>query len=617
MDFLLDGQSKFSVKTVSIGFEIELYGVPAVLEQRIKTALERCRSHSGTVTEVRFEQHNLLNKVEGAYHLKIEKNKIRIQAMSEVGLFYGGQTLLRCLERNILYQGMINDFPLVKLRGFKLYLPSPDLAGMKAFCETVDFLARHKYNFLMLEVGGAMEFLSHPEINRGWEDYCQFMNEYPGKPQKIQHQFPWRKNSIHSTNGGGKVVSQSMVREMIDYCRKRHFEVVPEMPSLSHCDYLLPRHHELAERQDDPYPDTCCPNHPDYYPLLFELFDEIIEVFQPRSMHIGHDEYYSIGICSRCCKKESATIYADDIKKCVKFLRTRNVKTMIWGDKLLNAHFPNGEGCGGAEIVANTSEHQYLIPATWPAIDQVPRDLQIMHWYWSIDRNLENEFVQRDMSMIFGNFYSRNFPELRRRLGNPVCEGVCLSNWGATDNITLQRNGMYFDIVSTAAWLWNPQLDSADYPRIRDWALAELFTIRHPGKDWLEVVHTCFEKREYKLFFDGWFVDEQKDLLGWHQFRDEQGNKYDLPVIYGSNISSDDVSFERNPINKTGRGYDTYSVDMRLLEVSTATLPEKDTRGRTWYRCRYPHPAPERTLTYCCFIPVIGFSGSVKCRDIN
>lgn len=36
-------------------------------------------------------------------------------------------------------------------------------------------------------------------------------------------------------------------------CRERFFEIIPEMPTLSQCDYLLTRHPELRERANDDF----------------------------------------------------------------------------------------------------------------------------------------------------------------------------------------------------------------------------------------------------------------------------------------------------------------------------------------------------------------------------
>ena len=101
-------------------------------------------------------------------------------------------------------------------------------------------------------------------------------------------------------NGGGNFLTQEEVRDLADYCRERMLEVIPEVPSLGHCDYLMMGHMDIAERPEDPYADTYCPSNPASYELLFDVLDEVIEVFNPEVINIGHDEYYTIGVCEKC-----------------------------------------------------------------------------------------------------------------------------------------------------------------------------------------------------------------------------------------------------------------------------------------------------------------------------
>ena len=119
------------------------------------------------------------------------------------------------------------------------------------------------------------------------------------------------------------MLTKERVRELVQYCKERYLEVIPEVPSFSHSDYLLTRHHELAERQEDMYPDAYCPSNPESYRLLFDIMEEIIAVFAPKRMNIGHDEAYSIGLCEKCRTKDAATLYAEDIKKIYCFKRAR------------------------------------------------------------------------------------------------------------------------------------------------------------------------------------------------------------------------------------------------------------------------------------------------------
>ncbi len=606
---------------------VSICGAPSVALPYLESAVRRYAKADGDLQEIRFcsEFSDALKQECGvhgklsneAFAIRIDGGRIEIHAPGERGRFYGAMELLRILEQPQIHDQLLFASPLLALRGLKIYLPEPGEAGFAAFRKLVDFLVRYRYNYLMIEVGGAMEFKSHPEVNEGWIEYCKFMNEYSGKPLEVQNSCDWNKNSIHTTNGGGKVLTQSEVRKMVDYCRERFIEVVPEMPSLSHCDYLLTRHPELAERPEDPYPDTVCPNHPGYYPLLFDLFDEVIKVFEPKRMHIGHDECYSIALCPRCKDLDAAEIYADDVKHCKEFLKSRGVETMIWGEKLLEAKFKNGgPNCGGSEIsVWHAPGNGIKTPPMHRSINLVPTDLQIMHWYWGVNRDYEQRFVEKNFPMMFGNFEASCVPEWKKRRQHPNLLGCSISNWGATDFKTLQRNGILFELVYTAAVCWNSRLDTDDYPAIRDFTLAELYRLRHtlePACGRIEVVHTTGEKRPHKLFFDGWFVDEAVDLLCHHLFRTGDGPVIELPVIYGGNISTFDASTERAPLSYYEHHYDAVKHDMNLISPNFEALPEWKRDRQIYYRTSYPAAAKPRKLEYVAFRPAPGFTGTVE-----
>ena len=61
-----------------------------------------------------------------------------------------------------------------------------------------------------------------------------------------------------------------------------------------------------------------CPSNPDVYPLVFDLFTEVIEVFKPkRYFHIGHDEFtfVAFGQCERCKGTPTEKLFAAEVKK--------------------------------------------------------------------------------------------------------------------------------------------------------------------------------------------------------------------------------------------------------------------------------------------------------------
>ena len=342
--------------------------------------------------EAGMEEKTLEN--EDAFAVLGEGSALTIWANTRNGWLYAACELLHDAQTGggKISGGLRFAAPQCPFRGLKLYLPPKD--GLDAFYRIVDMLLYYRYNTVILEVGGAMEYKRHPEINESWESYCREMARYPERADEVQNMFGWVKNSIHFENGGGSWLTQDTVRELIAYCRARGMEVIPEVPSLSHADYLLNAHPELAERSYDPFPDTYCPSNPDSYKLLFDVMDEVIDVFQPRVMQVGHDEIYSICVCETCRKRDAGELLAEDLTKIHDYLAQRGIRLMYWSEKMLNHITSWGEGLGGAKRICRCSRSTVdRIPATWTALDRIPRDCIAHNWYWALRESHDQRFL--------------------------------------------------------------------------------------------------------------------------------------------------------------------------------------------------------------------------------
>ena len=568
-------------------------GLEGLSLELLQNALNEFRTPESTPCEIAFTLDEAICK--DAYKLDLSPAAIRVSACDKDGLRFGLQTLLRLCEVRSLPIGTAAMQAKAHCRGIKVYLPEPVPRFIDEWKHMIDIAARYHINTIMIELGGALEYKSHPEINEGWLEYSAFMNEYPGKTNEIRHQFNFEKNSIHTANGRGKVLTQKQMKDLIDYCRERGMELIPEMPTLSHCDYLLTRHPELAERTDDPYPDTCCPAKDGYYKLIFDLFDEVIALFQPRIINIGHDEYYSIGLCPECRKKSAPQIFADDITRIADYLRNKGVKTMIWGEKLLDSHFLDGVAIGGSDRHLPSGQH---IPATFPAIDLVPRDLEILHWYWSIDRTFEQEYIRHGFPFTFGNFAPEIMPDFNKRMARSC--GYIISNWGDADFRTFQRNNILFQMAYAFALTWSQELDSEDHRLAADWSKRDLYQLRHlrEPEDVITIIHNTTADLPHQHFVDGNYIDERRFLIGHHIVKDEEGTEYALPVIYGSNIGS--MKSHGKRIDDPDYICDCYQIDARFWETTCETLPTV-TDEIAWYQCTYLNPAPGKALTYAGF----------------
>ena len=426
------------------------------------------------VSLVRLDQPGVDDEL---YSLEVGKDGTVIAAATYAGLYYGVQTLVQLMEpvssvskpstplRKPAEQAegegpgvrlpscSILDYPLKPIRGIHTYLPARE--NLPFFKRFIEWLGRHRINTIFLEVGGGMEYQRHPEVNHAWESFCRQAMAYPGGPDALQDSQWFYKNSTHTELGGGSYLTQDECRQIVRWCHDNAITVMPEVQSLSHSYYLCMAHPEIAEVKEDPWPDNYCPSNPRSYELYFELLEEIIEVFKPSLIHIGHDEAYIFNFCPKCKKRDAAEIFATDITKIHDWLAERGIRTAIWGDKLLEIHHPNGTTYGGVERNITRYGKQFHLPATNACKDLIPRDVLIFDWYWSLSYDSARMLADMGYQMIYGNFHAPNFENWKKHRKNPALLGGETSLWCEVDAYSIGRNGTFHNILWAANDLWS------------------------------------------------------------------------------------------------------------------------------------------------------------------
>ncbi|MEG1752389.1 MAG: family 20 glycosylhydrolase [Christensenella sp.] len=545
---------------------------------------------------------------EDSFSITSQDGQVIIKASNRRAEIYAAYSLLQQSQHHPhghIQKGYFLAQPVCPYRGLKLYLPAPD--NLEAFYKMIDMLCYYRYNTVVLEIGGAMEYKNHPEINKAWIEYCIDMASSPNRANEVQTAQAFDKNSIHFENGGGQFLTQSVIKNLLSYCRERGLEVIPEVPCLSHSDYILQPHRELAERPEDPYPDCYCPSNPKSYELLFEIMDEVIEVFNPTVMHIGHDEYYSIGVCAKCKGKSGADIYADDVNKICDYLREKKIRPMLWAEKLLNASINNEIAHGGAERYDRLENGETVLrrPATWQAIEKMPKELLAMHWYWSIREDLDNEFILRKIPFVYGNFNSVAFPDWNRRVKAGAL-GASPSHWSSLEEDTLQRNGVLLSLVYASYMFWSADYKDNQYEQLLQESFEELFLYCNReilATSYLEFVHTTTIFRPY-VYISSLPMQLEKDTIGFYIVHYEDGTEIKVPIIYGKNITNSNRFWKRgfrmNIPEHKGVGdsddeLDGYTYDTLLAEVSYTTLPTK-LGSETQFRFVVKNPHPSKAV---------------------
>ncbi len=409
-------------------------------------------------------QDNRIPGPEG-YILRTDKNVTLIAGRDNRGAFYGLQSLRQLVfkqEGQIQIRGVrIRDWPDKQFRGIYLYLPGRDnIQFFKRFVR--DYMALYKYNTLIMEMGASMRLDSHPELNSGWIEFVRDCNyscrNYPPGPFHNVEQ-----NSSHQDTADGGFLEKEEVAELARWIAKYQIELIPEIASFTHSYYLLTKHRDLAAVPESKWPDIYCPTNPKCYPLVYEVYDEYIDLLKPKMIHIGHDELFlPVGVSAQCKDEDIGELFGRDVQRVHDHLSTRGVKTALWGDMLLQSV----RGRGLQKHVAPDGLTYYM-PGGMTA-EQVarliPKDCLIFNWFWHNEPgerggNAElNEATLDKMGFqqIYGNF-EPTITNYETRKKRPTLLGGAPSAWAATTEVGFGKDLMS-SFLGCSNILWTGQV---------------------------------------------------------------------------------------------------------------------------------------------------------------
>ena len=243
---------------------------------------------------------------------------------------------------------------LLPVRGLAIEAPKP--GGMNDFLKFIegDLVPAH-FNLLILRVDWNYAYETHPELR----------DENP--------------------------LTKEDVKRIVNVCRFRGIRLVPQINLLGHQSWAKQTHALLREypqfdetpsvqtenytewpNPDGLYCKSYCPLHPDVHKVVFDVVDELCDVFETDAFHAGMDEVFYIGMdeCPRCKGRDKAELFAGEVELIRNHLAGKGRQLMIWGDRLLD-----GRTTGLGEWEASYNN-------TWPAIDRIPKDVFICDWHY-------------------------------------------------------------------------------------------------------------------------------------------------------------------------------------------------------------------------------------------
>ncbi len=413
----------------------------------------------GYCKENKLEVNDKIPGPEG-YILQVSPDKIIVAGSDEKGAFYGLQSLRQLLDagNGKEIQGVnVKDWPSYPFRAIRLYVPGPEnLAFFRRFMR--DFMALYKYNKVIIEFN-CMRLDKHPEANAGWIEFSKYMQyTRSNSTEGIRGE---EKNSSHFDSGDGNIIEKNDVRDIVDFASENFLEVIPEIPSLTHGYYLLTRHPELAEYPGDRWPDTYCPSNPKSYELMFDVYDEYIDVIKPKMINIGHDEWWGapLGVCPLCKGKDPSELFARDINKIYTYLSGKGIKVAMWGDYLLESVRSKGP----QQRTSSTGVKYETPGAVRPSVvkDSIPKEILILNWFWDEDQDKEMELQKFGFKQIYGNFMP-DIHDWDERVKKIDLQGGAPSSWAATNEFNFGKD-VILNFLGCANIIWSGHtIDQSD-----------------------------------------------------------------------------------------------------------------------------------------------------------
>ena len=380
---------------------------------------------------------------EERYTVEVTESGATVTASTRLALLWGACRIIDLWDGGTLPVISIDDKPDVPMRGFHMGLPTVDnIDFVKKFIRYV--LLPYGYNHVIIEFNGAMRFDRHPEISEKWVESEQRYRE--GKGARVMHA---------DIGAEGTLLEKAQVREILEVFEGFGIEVIPEIQTLAHIEYITNAYPEFAELgsfmkiatpdqlkwvKHAHVSDHCyCPHNKRCMAIVYDIIDEILEVVKPkRYVHIGHDEAYHLGLCPECSKKGAPRVYIEHVTELYNYMAERGLKTMLWSDMFHTKMYYTGD-------------HFDIVKR------ELPKDLVLLDftWYFHLDWDIEDSLLPEGYKIVMGNFYSSHYPRFSSRIAKDGMIGGQVSTWTAVSEKKFGEHGKFFDLPFSAEMLWN------------------------------------------------------------------------------------------------------------------------------------------------------------------
>ncbi|HEX2532358.1 MAG TPA: beta-N-acetylhexosaminidase, partial [Chitinophagaceae bacterium] len=349
------------------------------------------------------------------YRLSVKPEGVTIRANEAAGLFYGVQTLLQLLPKEIeskvpmarlswdIPSVEITDFPRFGWRGL-MFDVSRHFFTKEDVKQYIDQMVRYKYNLLHLHLtddeGWRIEIKTLPKLTQvgAWSvpKVGYFGNFTP--PAKDEPR----------TYGG--FYTHDDIRELVRYAQDRFVNILPEVDVPGHSLAAIASYPELSCTPGaDKYvvrsgekimewpanghfyalvDNTLCPANEKVYQFLDKVFTEVAELFPFEYIHMGGDETAKnfweknpqiLALMKKEKLKNMDEVQSYFVKRVEKIVASKGKKVIGWDEILEGGLAPNAavmswRGLKGGIQAAKMGHEVVMSPTTFAYIDYMQGD---------------------------------------------------------------------------------------------------------------------------------------------------------------------------------------------------------------------------------------------------
>jgi hexosaminidase len=341
------------------------------------------------------------------YQLKVSSDGIVISADSAAGLFYGVQTLLQLLpkeiESNKTVPGVawtvpavtITDQPRFGWRGMMLDV-ARHFYTKQQVKDFIDDMVKFKFNMLHLHLtddqGWRLQIESLPKLTEVGAWRAERTGRWGNTP---------RPDPKEPKNYGG-FYTHDDIRELVKYAADRFVTILPEVDVPGHSLAAVASYPDLSCTDSAYYvsvgdkimnwhaggfnallDNTVCPANEKVYAFLDKVFTEIAELFPCEYIHMGGDECAKdfwkknpaiLALMKKEGLKDMHEVQAYFVKRVEKILESKGKKLIGW-DEILEGGLPESatvmswRGTKGGIKAAQLGHKVVMSPSTYAYLD--------------------------------------------------------------------------------------------------------------------------------------------------------------------------------------------------------------------------------------------------------